>query len=103
MNYAVVEKGTNRAIALIDESIKLWFENHWPIFNDIKIDFIEIDNIGSSSTRTDKGVINSIALFPVGKHFSSDAYHMVQTFPDTIDLQTAYKLLQNTSFERTVK
>ena len=47
--YAIVEKNSKRAIAIVDSSLVEWFKQIFPIF-----DVIEINSIGSSTINVMK-------------------------------------------------
>lgn len=44
MNYAVVEKNSNRAIAIVDGALAEWFKQNMPAY-----DVLEIESVGSAS------------------------------------------------------
>ena len=57
MLYALKEKGTNIAIAIIDESLISWFTKNLPMF-----ELVEVESIGSRQTTLKKGSVNSVAI-----------------------------------------
>lgn len=88
MNYAIVEKSSNRAIAIVDSKLVEWFVKNLPIF-----DHIEIGSIGSESFNTSEGVIRTISIQPVGTFSPKDSYHMISNMPNSLSLYEAYKLI----------
>lgn len=89
MNYAIVEKNSNRAIAIVDDALAIWFEQNMPMYNQV-----EIGSVGSKSFITSEGNISTISLQPVGTFFSKEQYHMITRKPDTISLDDAYELIK---------
>lgn len=85
--YAIVEKNSNRAIALIDESLVASIKTMLPIF-----DCVVIVNTGVTSFRTEHGTINAVSL--VTEEFIDDDYYMIKDFPDGITLAKAYELIK---------
>lgn len=89
MNYAIVEKNSNRAIAIVDGSLAAWFAQKFPIYNQVKV-----GSIGSTSFVTTEGNISTISIQPVGTSFSKEQYHIITRKPDTISLSEAYELIK---------
>jgi len=88
MNYAIVEKESKRAIAIVDGSLSEWFAKNLPIF-----DQKEVSSVGSSTFVTEEGSINTISIQPIGTHLQKDCYHMINSKPDEVSLGEAYKLI----------
>ena len=90
MNYAIVDKNTNRLIAIVDNLFKGFFIDKFPLFN-----VVEISSIGSSTFTTEKGNIDTISVQPKGTYFSNDCYHMITSFPvdEMSDINEAYELI----------
>ena len=89
MNYAIVEKNSNRAIAIVDEPLAAWFQQNIPIYNQV-----EVSSVGSCSFVTNEGNINTISIQPVGTTFMKEQFHMITRKPDTISLGKAYDLIK---------
>lgn len=89
MNYAVVEKNSNRAIAIVDEPLSLWFAQNFPIYNQI-----EISSVGSCSFITDEGSISTISIQPKDTTFMKEQFHLITRKPDNISLAKAYELIK---------
>lgn len=89
MNYAIVEKNSNRAIAIVDEPLAIWFAQNFPTY-----DQKEIASVGSTSFVTTEGNISTISIQPVGTSFLKEQYHMITRKPDTINLSEAYELIK---------
>lgn len=89
MNYAIVEKNSNRAIAIVDNALAAWLEQNLPGFNQV-----EIASIGSTSFVTTEGNISTVSIQPVGTSFSKEQYHMITRKPDSISFGRAYQLIQ---------
>lgn len=89
MNYAIVEKNSNRAIAIVDEPLAAWFAQKFPIYSQVKV-----GSIGSTSFVTTEGNISTISIQPVGTSFSKEQYHIITRKPDTISLGEAYELIK---------
>lgn len=89
MNYAIVEKNSNRAIAIVDDALAAWFKQNFPIYNQV-----EVASIGSTSFVTTEGNINTVSIQPVGTSFLKEQYHMITRKPDSISLEQAYQLIQ---------
>lgn len=92
MNYAIVDKNSNRLIAIVDEVLKDFFVSKFPIFG-----VVEIGSVGTSTLQTEKGTVSTISVQPKGTIYSKDSYHMITTFfLDDIDsIEDAYKLINN--------
>lgn len=88
--YAVVEKDSNRAIAIIEIGMVQWFKQILPGF-----DVIEVGSIGTCTFSTREGSISTVSIYPIEKNFSKDAYHIIQSFSDIISLGEAYELIKN--------
>ena len=90
MNYAIVDKNSNRLIAIVDESLRDYFVNQMPIFG-----IVEIESVGTSTLSTKKGTVNTISVQPKGTILSKDCYHMIKNFYlDEIDsIEEAYRLI----------
>ena len=88
MNYAIVEKSSKRAIAIVDGPMAEWFAQNLPIF-----DQKEIASVGSSSFTTAEGNISTISIQPKGTAFLREQYHLITNKPDTISLEYAYQLI----------
>ncbi len=89
MNFAIVEKNSNCAIAIVDGSLAAWFAQNFPMY-----DQKEIASVGSTSFVTTEGNISTISIQPVGTFFSKEQYHMITRKPDTITLGEAYELIK---------
>lgn len=89
MNYAIVEKNSNRAIAIVDEPLAIWFQQNFPIYNQV-----EVSSVGSCSFVTDEGNISTISIQPVDTAFMKEQFHMITRKPDTISLGEAYELIK---------
>ena len=89
MNYAVVEKNSNKAVAIINSDFKAYFEVYFSIF-----DIVEIASVGEINILTEKGTVSTIAILPVGKDSSKDTYHMIDKYPEGISLTEAYSLIK---------
>lgn len=89
MNYAIVEKNSNRAIAVVDDALCVWFAQNFPVYDQKKI-----NSVGSCSFVTTKGNISTISIQPVGTSFSKEQYHMITRKPDDISLGEAYELIK---------
>ena len=84
--YAIVEKGTNIAIAMVDENTKTWLKNKKTVF-----DIVPIVNTGTTSFRTEYGIINAVSLITddiFGTH-----YYMITDYPDNMTGTKAYDLI----------
>ena len=90
MNYAIVDKNTNRLIAIVDELLRGYFVDKFPAF-----DVIEISSVGNSTLITEKGTISTISVQPNGTYFSKDCYHMITSYPtnEMSDNNEAYELI----------
>lgn len=84
--FAAVEKNSNRAVMIFESGMVSWFKENFPNF-----DIIEVTNIGTSSFRTDAGTINTVCV--ITEDFDV-YYHIIKTFPETISLDDAYKLIE---------
>lgn len=84
--YAIVEKNSNRAIALVDETLISSIKKTLPIF-----DTVVVVNTGVTSFRSDFGTINAISL--ITDEFSGSDYYMIKDYPDSITLAKAYELI----------
>lgn len=89
MNFAIVEKNSNRAIAIVDDALAAWFAQNFPIYNQV-----EVGSIGSTSFVTTEGNISTVSIQPIGTSFSKEQYHMITCKPDEISLGEAYKLIK---------
>lgn len=89
MNYAIIEKNSNRAIAIVDEPLAQWFTQNFQCY-----DQKEISSVGSTSFVTTEGNISTISIQPVGTSFLKEQYHMITRKPDTITLGEAYELIK---------
>ncbi len=90
MNYAIVDKNSNRLIAIVDELLKDFFVTKFPIFG-----VVEIGSVGTSTLSTEKGTVNTISVQPKGTILSKECYHMISTFYlDEIEsIEEAYRLI----------
>lgn len=91
MNYAIVDKNSNRLVAIVDETLKGFFETKFPIFG-----IVEIGSVGTSTLSTEKGTVNTISVQPKGTILSRDCYHMISNFYlDEIEsIEEAYELIK---------
>lgn len=89
MNYAIVEKNSNRAVAIVDQPLAAWFAQNFPMY-----DQKEIKSVGNGSIVTTEGNISTISIQPVGTSFLKEQYHMITRKPDTINLSEAYELIK---------
>lgn len=87
--YAIIEKNSNRAIAIIESGIVNWFEQDMQGF-----DIIKVGSVGTCTFSIKEGNISTVSIYPEGKSFSSDAYHIIQSFPEEISLKEAYQLIK---------
>lgn len=87
--YALVKNNSNRAILLIDsqglELVKQYL---------IAFDLIEVEQTSSATFNFSEGTITTTSIYPVGKPFSKDAYHLINKHPDDISLEKAYEILR---------
>ena len=90
MNYAIVDKNSNRLIAIVDELLKDFFVTKFPIFG-----VVEIGSVGTSTLSTEKGTVSTINIQPKGTILSKDCYHMISTFylDEINSIEEAYKLI----------
>lgn len=87
--YALVEKNSNRAVALVESGMINWFKQNFPIF-----DVVEIYNVGTTSFRTKEGVINTTTFISESENSDDVQYYMIKEFPDSISLDEAYELIK---------
>lgn len=86
--FALVEKDSKRAIAVIESGMVQWFKQ-----NLISFDIIEVEQITTTTFTCNEGTISSIAIYPKGKCFGREAYHIISKFPKEINLQEAYNVI----------
>ena len=89
MNFAVVDKNSNKVVAIINKDFKAYFEVYFPIF-----DLVEIDSVGSTTFSTEEGSISTISVRPIGGHLSSDDYHMISRIPEGVSIKEAYESIK---------
>lgn len=88
--YALVEKNSNRAIALVESGMVNWFKQNFPLF-----DVVEIYNVGTTSFRTKGGTINTTTFISESENDNGDVqYYMINELPDSISLDEAYELIK---------
>jgi hypothetical protein len=92
MNYAVIDKNTNRLIAIVDDLLKEYFVAKLPVF-----DIVEITSVGSSHLRTEKGSVNTISINPKGTYLTKDCYHMITSYSkdEFTCVEEAYESINN--------
>ena len=85
--FAVCDKQTNRAIAIIESSLIIWFNLNAPLF-DIK----EIQGITESKVVSNYGLIETTMIFIKGEYKD---YYIVNSYPNEISLIEAYDIINN--------
>lgn len=85
--YVVVEKGTNRVVSLVDESLVDWYKKNFPVF-----ECVQIESTGSGTCNTKHGLISYLSFY------SRDnvSYYMVEKYPDELgDINDVYNILSS--------
>jgi len=84
--FAVVEKDSNRGIALIDSGMVPMYHQYLKVY-DIK----EVVNTGTSMMRTKRGVINSLTIYTDDY---DKQYYIITDWSQDISLGEAYRLIK---------
>lgn len=84
--FAVVEKGTNRAVALANTAVSLYFKHNTPMY-----DVLPVANTGVTSHRTDSGTITSMSIWIDSEE--EPVYYLVTNWPNEIAIGEAYKII----------
>ena len=88
--YALVERNSNRAVIITESGMIDWFKQQLPGF-----EVIEVEQISSATFSFSEGIITTTSIYPINKPFSKDAYHIINKFPDNMNLGEAYQLINN--------
>jgi hypothetical protein len=87
--YAIKDIDSNRCFAITDEALGCLFKNT-PLTD---TETVKIHNTGSSSICTSEGIITAIVIYPKYGHSSKATLYLIQTYPETLSLNEAYDLL----------
>lgn len=86
--FALVEKDSKRAIAIIESGMVQWFKQNLTTFN-----IIEVEQVSTTTFNYNEGTISSITIYPKGKCFGREAYHIINKHPEEVNLQEAYNVI----------
>ena len=87
--YVVVEKGSNRAIALMDSESVQWHKQHMKT-----MDILPVSNIGSSMRVIYGFLINSISILVEIDETNDKHYYIITDWPESMTLEEAYSLIK---------
>ena len=90
MTYAVVDKHSNRAIAIIDDTLKSYFESKLPAF-----DILEIVSVGTSRISCQDFYCTSISINVKYNMYDRRTYYMIRDFNGDLTIEQVYEKLNS--------